>query len=55
MGTRVRIKLEAITGKNTEIVALLNSRAESSEPSIVMPTKIAEEIRLNELKAETAY
>jgi hypothetical protein len=55
LGTRVRIKLEAITGKNTEIVALLNSGAESPEPSIVIPTEIAEELRLNELKAETAY
>ena len=55
MGTRVRIRLEAITGKNTEIVALLNSGAESPEPSIVIPTEIAEELRLNELKAETAY
>jgi hypothetical protein len=55
LGTRVRIRLEAITGKNTEIVALLNSGAESPEPSIVIPTEIAEELRLNELKAETAY
>jgi excinuclease UvrABC ATPase subunit len=53
--TRVRIKLEAITGKNTEIAALLNSGAESPESSIVIPTEIAEELRLNELKAETAY
>jgi hypothetical protein len=55
LGTRVRIRLEAITGKNTKIVALLNSGAESPEPSIVIPTEIAEELRLNELKAETAY
>jgi hypothetical protein len=55
LGTRVRIRLEAITGKNTEIVALLNSGAESPESSIVIPTEIAEELRLNELKAETAY
>ena len=55
MGVRVRIRLEAITGKSTEIVALLNSGAESPEPSIALPTEIAEELKLNELKAEITY
>ncbi|ACP45124.1 hypothetical protein YG5714_0844 [Sulfolobus islandicus Y.G.57.14] len=55
MGVRVRIRLEAITGKSTEIVALLNSEAESPEPSIALPTEIAEELKLNELKAEITY
>ncbi len=55
MGVRVRIRLEAITGKSTERVALLNSGAESPEPSIVLSTEIAEELKLNELKAETTY
>lgn len=36
-------------------MALLNSGAESPEPSIALPTEIAEELELNELKAETTY
>ena len=55
MGVRVKVKLEAVTGKITYVVALLNSGAESERPSIALPTSVAEELGLDELNAETAY
>ncbi|MBB5253734.1 hypothetical protein [Sulfurisphaera ohwakuensis] len=55
MGVRVRIKLEAVTGKTAYVIALLNSGAESERPSIALPMEIAEQLELDKLKAETAY
>ena len=51
----VRVKLEAVTGKVTEVIALLNSGAESEEPRIVLPEEVAEYLELNKLSAEIAY
>ena len=55
MGVRVKIKLEAVTGRSTYVVALLNSGAESERPSIALSTREAKELGLEALNAETAY